>query len=213
MVNQPPRGALLADVASYYETCLAAHGPTSRGVDWNGPESHGLRHKQFLRLLDDPTVSVIDLGCGFGDFYRFLRDVGHRGAFTGYDIAPGMISEAIRLHGEGPDRRWKLGAEPDEMADYAVASGILNVKGDVSNAAWEGHVADTIATLARSGRRGFGFNVLSLSSEPDRRRASLYYADPAAILRLCLDRYGRSVALLQDYGLYEFTVLVRHPVG
>ena len=29
------------------------------------------------------------------------------------------------------------------------------------------------------------------------------------MLSYCLARYGRSVALLQDYGLYEFTVVVR----
>jgi hypothetical protein len=30
------------------------------------------------------------------------------------------------------------------------------------------------------------------------------------MLSYCLCRYGRSVALLQDYGLYEFTMIVRH---
>jgi hypothetical protein len=30
------------------------------------------------------------------------------------------------------------------------------------------------------------------------------------MLAHCLSRYGRSVALMQDYGLYEFTVMVRH---
>jgi len=30
------------------------------------------------------------------------------------------------------------------------------------------------------------------------------------MLSYCLVRYGRSVALLQDYGLYEFTLVVRH---
>jgi hypothetical protein len=52
--------------------------------------------------------------------------------------------------------------------------------------------------------------MLSLSSDPERRRANLHYADPVEMLAVCLSRYGRSVALLQDYGLYEFTVVVRH---
>ena len=43
------------------------------------------------------------------------------------------------------------------------------------------------------------------------RRPNLYYADPAEMLSYCLTRFGRSVALLQDYGLWEFTVLVRYP--
>ena len=70
-------------------------------------------------------------------------------------------------------------------------------------------IHQTIDVLARAGRRGFAFNLLSLSSDPERRRPNLYYADPAEMLSHCLARYGRSVALLQDYGLYEFTVIVR----
>jgi SAM-dependent methyltransferase len=202
--------AILASVADYYASRLAAFGANARGVDWNGRESHELRHRQFLRLIGDrPDASILDLGCGFGDFYRFLRDTGHRGPFIGYDVAPSMIAEAIRLHGQANDVRWKTGAEPDEAADYAVASGVFNVKGDVPSTEWSAYVERTIDTLARAGRGGFGFNVLSLSSDPERRRPDLYYADPVAMLARCLERYGRSVALLQDYGLYEFTILVR----
>ena len=117
-----------------------------------------------------------------------------------------MIDRARELHGEDDDRRWHVGARPTEPADFAVASGIFNVKGDIPQDDWRAYVHDTIDILARAGRRGFAFNVLSLSGDPDRRRPDLYYADPVAMLDHCLSRYGRSVALLQDYGLYEFTV-------
>ena len=202
--------SIIRDVAAYYSSKLALHGATAKGVDWNGPDSHELRHRQFLRLLDGaPDASVLDLGCGFGDFLRFLRAEGFRGAFIGYDVAPNMIAEAARLHGEGEDRRWRVGAMPAEAADFAIASGIFNVKGDVPADAWARYVHDTVDVLARAGRRGFAFNILSLSSDPERRAANLYYADPGEMLSWCLRRYGRSVALLQDYDLYEFTVIVR----
>ena len=203
--------SILAEVAAYYASKLEAHGSTPQGVDWNGPESHDRRHRQFLRLLDgNLDASIIDIGCGFGDFLRFLRAAGHRGHFTGYDIAPSMIQKARELHGEDADRQWRVGAEPTEVADFAIASGIFNVKGDVPNESWRRYVVRTIDMMARAGRRGFAFNVLSLSSDPDRRRPNLYYADPAEMLAHCLAQYGRSVSLLQDYGLYEFTMVVRH---
>jgi SAM-dependent methyltransferase len=202
---------MLPEIAAYYASKLEAHGSTPQGVDWNGVDSHETRHRQFLRLLDGAVdASIIDLGCGFGDFLRFLRAEGYRGRFTGYDIAPQMIEKARELHGETEDRRWRVGAEPDDAADFAIASGIFNVKGDVPNAIWTRYVRQTIDMLAGAGRRGFAFNVLSLSSDPERRRPNLYYADPADMLGHCLARYGRSVALLQDYGLYEFTIVVRH---
>ena len=202
---------ILSQVAAYYGSKLEAHGATPQGVDWNGTDSHEIRHQQFLRLLGASLdASVIDLGCGFGDFWRFLRGAGYRGRFAGYDIAPSMIEKARELHGEDHDRQWRIGAEPAETADFAIASGIFNVKGDVANELWTRYVHQTIDILARAGRRGFAFNVLSLSSDPERRRPGLYYADPADMLAHCLARYGRSVALMQDYGLYEFTMVVRH---
>jgi SAM-dependent methyltransferase len=202
---------ILSHAASYYASRLTQHGATPEGVDWNGTESHQRRHTQFLRLLaGHAETSVIDLGCGFGDFLRFLRAAGHGGRFIGYDVAPGMIEKARELHGEGSDREWHVGAQPAEAADFAIASGIFNVRGDIPDEDWRTYVHDTIDVLAGASRRGFAFNILSLSSDPDRRRPNLHYADPAAMLGHCLSRYGRSVALLQDYGLYEFTVIVRH---
>jgi SAM-dependent methyltransferase len=202
---------ILVGVAGYYASKLAQHGPTARGVDWNGEQSQRLRHRQFLRLFgDDRTASILDLGCGYGDFLQFLRQQNFTGQYIGYDIAPEMIAAARRLHGEGGDRRWQLGAIPSETADYAVASGIFNVKGHVPDERWSRYVTDTIDALARAARRGFAFNVLTSASDPARRRPDLYYADPAEMLGDCFLRFGRSVAMLQDYGLWEFTIVVRH---
>jgi SAM-dependent methyltransferase len=210
-VRDAAHSAILSGVAAYYASKLAAHGLTPQGVDWNGTDSHERRHRQFLGLLDGAAdASIIDLGCGFGDFLRFLRAAGYHGRFTGYDIAPSMIEKARELHGEGQDRQWRIGAEPIDTADFAIASGIFNVKGDIPDEAWIPYVHQTIELLAAAGRRGFAFNVLSTSSDPDRRRPNLYYADPVAMLAHCLSRYGRSIALLQHYGLYEFTVIIRH---
>ncbi|MBB6253754.1 class I SAM-dependent methyltransferase [Nitrospirillum iridis] len=207
-----PSPQILTAVSSYYSAKLAEHGAHPQGVDWKDGESQRLRHQQFLRLLSvDPQASVADLGCGYGDFLSFLRATGHQGTYAGYDVAPAMVDAARQLHGPAAGHDFHTGAMPSAPADYAVASGIFNVMRGATPAEWTDHVWRTVEVLARTGQRGFGFNLLSLSSDPDKRREDLFYADPAATLRTCLDRFGRHVALLQDYGLWEFTVLVRHP--
>src|SRR5438034_9294969 len=119
--------SIRSTVAAYYASKLATFGPTPQGVDWNGAGSHELRHRQFLRLIGgDREASVLDLGCGFGDFLRFLRAEGHQGPFIGYDVAPDMIAEAIRQHANTANCQWQVGAEPTETTDFAIASGILN---------------------------------------------------------------------------------------
>lgn len=201
---------ILKQTADYYAGKLAAHGATALGVDWNSQQSQTQRHHQFLRLLGpERSASILDLGCGYGDFLRFLRAEGYVGRYIGCDVAKEMIDAARILHGETPDRAWRVGAGSEEGADYAIASGIFNVRGAVSTEEWIEYVHQTIDVLAQLGSRGFGFNVLTRSGDPTLRRPDLYYADPAEMMTHCLGKYGRSVAVLQDYGLWEFTLLVR----
>ena len=93
--------------------------------------------------------------------------------------------------------------------DYAVASGVLNVKQQAGDAEWASYVRETIADLAALGTRGFAFNALTLYSDAEKRRPDLYYADPLELFDHCKRTYSRFVTLLHDYPLYEFTILVR----
>ncbi len=198
-------------VRDYYTVAIERHGPTAKGVDWKDDASHRLRHEQFLRLLtDDPAASVLDFGCGYGGFLAVLRAAGHTGRYVGCDLSPAMIAAAQLAFGDGPDQSWCVGDNPAEPCDFAIASGIFNVRRGGDTDAWARYVEATLDKLARLGRRGFGFNMLSISSDPERRRDDLHYADPVETLRRCLERHGRRVAILQDYGLWEFTVLVHH---
>src|SRR5438045_8715170 len=113
--------AILSQVAAYYGAKVEAYGSTPRGVDWNGVESHEQRHRQFLRLLEgSPTASLIDLGCGFGDFLRFVRAAGHEGRFIGYDIAPKTIQKARELHAESDDRKLRGEGRPNAGAGIEI---------------------------------------------------------------------------------------------
>jgi SAM-dependent methyltransferase len=210
MSNENDKTGIHAMVATYYDDRLAAFGVSARGVDWKDEASQRLRHAQFDRLFDgDPTLSVADLGCGYGDYCAYLHERGHSGAYYGYDISAAMIEAAIAAHGQREGVTFNIASEPIEPADIIVASGIFNVRRGVPEETWERYIEETVDRMAEKARRGFGFNVLSQWSDLERRRADLHYADPARWFDRCAQRYGRSVAVLQDYGLYEFTVLCR----
>lgn len=211
MAISPPSNAdVQRAIAHYYTSKIEAHGATPQGVDWKDRDSQRLRHSQFLRLLrEDRNASIADVGCGYGDFFSFLREQGFTGTYTGYDLAETMIEFAHKLHGTGNDRTWVIGSMPQASTSYVVASGIFNVKQNLPTTVWENYIDETIDQMATMAERGFGFNILSIHSDPERRRDDLFYADPAVYLDRIANRYGRSIALLQDYGLFEFTILVR----
>jgi hypothetical protein len=94
-------------------------------------------------------------------------------------------------------------------ASFAVASGIFNVKLHHSVEQWRGYVLETIGWLDKLSTRGFAFNMLSTYSDPEKRRDDLFYADPCEMFDMCKRRFATRVALLHDYPLFEFTVIVR----
>jgi hypothetical protein len=70
-------------------------------------------------------------------------------------------------------------------------------------------VLSTLDRMHALSQRGFAFNMLTVHSDAEKMRDDLYYGDPEFFLGHCLARFSRHVALLHDYPLYEFTVLVR----
>lgn len=201
---------ILAEVADYYSAKLAEHGETPRGVDWNGEESQELRFEQLTKIILQPAkFSLNDLGCGYGALFDYLSSRCQGFAYYGCDISRDMICAAQDRHASSSNAYFAIAAEPQEMADYGIASGIFNVRLAKSDAEWRSYLEATLDILNRTSRRGFSFNCLTSYSDSDKMRDYLYYADPCALFDLCKRRYSRHVALLHDYGLYEFTILVR----
>lgn len=199
-----------AEVAEYYSARLAQYGETPAGVDWNGLESQRLRFAQLCKLVDPARpFSVNDLGCGYGALFDYLGEHYTDFAYTGCDVSADMVAAAQKRLAHAPQAKFVAAAEPPTVADYGLASGIFNVRLDRGDDEWQAYLHATLDILDRISTRGFAFNCLTSYSDPDKMVAKLYYADPRELFDRCKRRYSRQVALLHDYGLYEFTLLVR----
>ena len=208
------RAAILERVASYYTECVREHGETARGVDWNSEASQDLRFRELLRVVPESVTeySILDYGCGYGALVDTLAERGAAFTYSGYDLSEEMIARArLRYGSAGHTFGTDLAALG--VADYALASGVLNVKLDVPLDAWRDHVTAILKDLDRLSRRGFAFNALTSYSDEHRKVEQLYYADPTECFDYCKRTFSPHVALLHDYGLWEFTVLVRKGAG
>lgn len=196
---------------AYYSARLREHGASARGVDWNSAASQLLRFDQLLRVVEPgrEDFSLNDFGCGYGALVDHLARRGLAPRYHGLDLSAAMIESARERHTDRPQCRFTSSFEDVEPATYTVASGVFNVKQDTPADDWWDYVVDSLDRLRSISRRGFAFNILTLDSDPERREPHLFYADPVATLEHCRRRYSRWVALLQDYGLYEFTLIVR----
>jgi SAM-dependent methyltransferase len=200
----------LERVREYYNTKLQEYGATPAGVDWNSSESQTLRFEQLLKICENTgPLSINDYGCGYGALVDYMVGQHYNFSYTGYDISDQMIAEAKRIHSQYEFCKFFTDESQLTQADYTIASGIFNVKQKSGDREWEAYVLETIRKVARLSLKGFAFNVLTKYSDPDRMRPDLYYADPSMLFDYCKRNFSRFVALLHDYQLYEFTILVK----
>lgn len=200
---------ILDDVAKYYSTKLAEHGETPLGVDWNGEESQTLRFEQLCKVIAGSSFTLNDLGCGYGALVSYLRGRFGNVEYRGCDVSAEMIEVARKRYSSDAHAQFSQSSAPSAISDYGIASGIFNVRLDHRDAQWLTYIEATLDNLNRTSIKGFAFNCLTSYSDPDKMRDYLYYADPLMLFDLCKRRYSRNVALLHDYGLFEFTILVR----
>ena len=206
---------ILERVASYYSGKLANNGVTAQGVDWNGEESQQLRFEQLCKLINVPrsqSISINDIGCGYGALWPYLNNRYMVASYMGVDVSADMIDAARRCYGENDNIKFIHSDQPTEISDYSIASGVFNVRLNVAPEDWWCYIKNTISVLNAYSSKGFSFNCLTSYSDPNKMRDYLYYADPCRVFDYCKRNFSRNVAVLHDYGLYEFTVIVRKDV-
>jgi SAM-dependent methyltransferase len=206
-------GSVYADVAAYYNSCVARHGATPLGVDWSCQATQMLRFVQLLKICDfSAPFTLNDIGCGYGALAAFLamRYPKSKIDYLGVDLSRAMVSRARRRF-SGPDRRFVVRKASPRIADYSLASGIMNVNCGHSLTTWEGYIATILRQMRRTSRRGFSVNFVvdaarrSAEPLPD----TLYRTSPQPWIRFCERELGCSVETIDDYGMKEFTLLVR----
>ncbi len=200
-----------SELEAYYQQRASATDRAVR-VGWRDGDAQRRRFEQLCKLLPADRAeafSVADVGCGLGDFARFIDDAGYTNVrYTGYDRAPSMVASAAALY---PKRRFLARdfAAGVPTVDFCIASGIFNSKFGVDDESWLQYVFETLSAMDEGSRRGFAFNALTVYSDVDRMTPDLFYADPCRLFDHCKRNFSRNVALLHDYGEYDFTILVR----
>jgi SAM-dependent methyltransferase len=200
-----------ARIEAYYREKVTRHGATARGVDWTCVPTQELRFLQLLKLCDfSRPFSLNDVGCGYGALIGFIarRHPEATVDYLGVDLSPAMISRARRRHRGVAGRRFIVGSDVPRTADYAVASGVMNVMLEHPRDLWEEFVADTLRRMHASARLGFAVNFMA--EKPDGTgTAGLYRTHPVRWTSFCRQELGCTTEVVDGYGMREFTLLAR----
>ena len=191
---------------------LSEFGQTPQGVDYSGPDAQHRRFEQLVKIIQPARpFTVIDYGCGYGAMFDFLRRQHTAFEYWGLDMIEQMVTAAIESHKDAPNAHFTTQEQELPIAEYLVAGSIFNIKLEASYEDWQGLIVATLRQMNALCSKGFAFNMLTKYSDAERmaQRPDLFYADPLFFFDLCKRDFSRNVALLHDYELYDFTILVR----
>lgn len=212
---RPPAGSLEQvhmEIERYYTQKVTEYGPTPLGVDWSCVPTQEMRFVQLLKLCDfSAPFTLNDIGCGYGALLAYLKRR-HRGKpvdYVGADLSAAMIDHARRLWARRPATAFVVGPDAGRVADYAVCSGIFNVRLNQTTEAWEAFVAHALASLRAGSSRGFAANFLGPAAPGAAPIPQLYRVEPDRWVRHCERELGARVEVVEGYGMREFTLLAR----
>jgi SAM-dependent methyltransferase len=116
--------------ARWYEDKVRRYGFDHRGLGFRNRSSQEKRFEALLALGDFAGRSLLDVGCGFGDFLAFLVERDVHPLYHGLDVCEPMIERCQERFPAGAGRFLVgdvLDHEPDQPYDYVVASGLFGL--------------------------------------------------------------------------------------
>ena len=117
------------DNFEFYNRSFQKYGFDVKALNWNSKKTQEIRFKTILSLLPSKLNDIVigDAGCGFGDFYLYLKNHGiDVKDYIGYDIFDDFV-ELARM--QTAKNIYKADILKDEIleCDYYVISGSLNI--------------------------------------------------------------------------------------
>ena len=183
----------------FYTDLVAQHGVHPHSLNWGSAESQRLRFEVLGEAGLRAGQSVLDVGCGLGDFYGWIRERGLEVDYRGVDLTPRMIEVARSRFPEGHFDVLNVLEAEVAPADFVVASGIFYLRQHEPIV----FMQQVLTRLFALCRRTVAFNTLSAWS-PD-ADANEFYADPLRTLEFCRS-LTPWVALRHDYHPRDFTI-------
>ena len=186
----------------YFLRALRYDMPENR-VGWRSRQNQEVRLQALVKIGDLQGKRILDLGCGLGCLYGFLKGRGWEGEYTGIDILDIMVKDARRrFPGVAFEKRDVLENPPVRKWDYVFINGVLNHRVK-DNWAWIEQIVKSAYGLAE---KGVGFNLLNSDVEGEWGDRDLFYADPKVLERKVGQWSGGNHRIVTGYMPEDITV-------
>jgi ubiquinone/menaquinone biosynthesis C-methylase UbiE len=182
-----------------YDERLAKFGDDIRTLGSGTVERRRLRFQILREIGITNGASVLDVGCGFGDYFGFLSEQGVTVDYLGVDINPKLLDIARRKYPTAKFLQADILTDEITVADYVVASGTVNLAlRSADNYEYVDRMLRRAFSLAR---RGVAMDFHT--SYVDFRVDDIFYYEPEKVFAAA-KAITKRVHLRHDYPLFEF---------
>lgn len=195
----PSDSNYLKRMRDHYAERIPQHGNSHLAVDWGSRESQLKRFEVLCSVADLSEQSILDLGCGTGSLFEYLKNNGFRGTYQGIDILEEMVSEAKKSHPTADFMAMDIDDLPvDREYDYVLCSGIFTF---MENATFQ----QTIRSMFSHCTKGIAFNALS--SWGNEQEEGEFHPNPLATAEFC-HSLSPNLSLRHDYLPHDFSIFL-----
>jgi SAM-dependent methyltransferase len=195
-----------SQIISHYEKDFQLYGYSPKALGWNKGKQF-LRFKQLTEDFKLEGKSFLDVGCGFGDFNKYLSSLSIENYnYTGIDLVESFIDQAkIQNHSDNARYIQDNFLDHKFNSDYDIvfASGTFNI-------AQENH--DGYNIIEKSMEKMFSLCKESvcidfLTDKVDYKHEHNFNSAPDKILSMAY-KLSRRVILKNNYFPFEFAVII-----
>ena len=188
------------DLIAFYENKLQKYEEGHKVLNWGSKDSQITRFNILSKINDLNGCSVLDVGCGIGDFYLWLKNKNIEVEYYGIDISAKMIKKASTKYPEVFFKLCDLFIDHEKLinTDYVFASGIFNRKIEQHDE----FVKRMIEIMFQKSNYGIGFNILS--NRARFKENNSYYADAQSMFYFC-ETVANRVVMNHDYMEHDVT--------
>ncbi|BCG62732.1 MAG: hypothetical protein methR_P0382 [Methyloprofundus sp.] len=175
---------------------------TSKAVFWDDQQTQYLRFHEIVKHMDlGEHSTVLDVGCGNAELYKYLNFNGFKGEYKGYDINEELLNQARKMYPDIVVAKLDILAEPiNERFDYVVLSGLFNLNYG-QNIEWVEQMLTVMYGLAN---KKMIFNAIS--SYVNYQQDEMFYINPSTLLDFVLRNLSTQVVL--EHGALPYNYLM-----
>ncbi len=180
-----------------YNKRLAEFGYNPKTLGWMKGRQ-GIRFSALTQIDNLNNSRILDVGCGFGDLYGFLKFKKLNFKYLGLDINPNLIQIGKKKYPKVKFRIFDI--EKNKIPknyDWAIISGLFNFKREDNY----GFIEKCLKKIFLACNKGLAVDFMS--SYVDSRTKNLSYTSPEKIMKISKN-ISKRLTIRHDFMPYEF---------